>query len=273
MCRPAQRGSHACRCSSATTPPVARPAGPVATRVAAPSPPWVGAETAILAAYWARARGGVPPHAGRPAQQRGAGPGRGGRRAAGRRPGGRRRRGRETDWRRGYLRHFRALVEAGLPSDDARRTTSRPPAWPRCSPGCGCTADGADIAWPRRSRACRTGRWRRPRSPVPASRERELTLPYRGELLRGDACSAGWTLWVARRDDRADRAPRRSARSPRTRTGSTCPTSAWSCSAPAPRWVRCRPLLGWGGTVVGVDLPRPELWQRVRGRPRRRRHA
>ena len=32
---------------------------------------------------------------------------------------------RETNWRQGYLPHFRRLVEAGLPSADAARTIAR----------------------------------------------------------------------------------------------------------------------------------------------------
>ena len=42
----------------------------------------------------------------------------------------------ETNWRSGYLVHFRRLIEAGLAS---KRPGWRSPAtgWTRCTPGCG----------------------------------------------------------------------------------------------------------------------------------------
>ena len=170
--------------------------------------------------------------------------------------------GREKDWRGGYLPHFRALVEAGLRSDTA--------AYDIAAAGLAsvqsrmrATADGDDIGM---SEAVGST----PQSPLKTvtiagrgTAEREVTLPYRGEVLRGDSLRRRLDLWV------------------------TAGTIEESCAeavgavAANPDWLDLSDqrmvvlgagaemgplpaLLGWGGTVVGVDLPRPALWDRVR---------
>ncbi|WP_231921367.1 hypothetical protein [Micromonospora auratinigra] len=92
--------------------------------------------------------------------------------------------------------------------------------------------------------------------------ERELSLPYRGQRLRGDDLRRRLDAWVA--------------------AGVIEPSCAEAVGAVAanPDWLDLRdqkivvlgagaemgPLpsvLRWGGDVVAVDLPRPDIWQRL----------
>ena len=174
----------------------------------------------------------------------------------------------EPDWRRRYLPHLRALVEAGLGTGG-----------PDGVPG----GAGYDIA--RAGLAAVHARMRvaRPDGDVPLDEvfdapvdrpletltlhgsgpaERELTVPYRGALLRGAALDRQLDAWVA--------------------AGAVEPSCAEAVREVAanPDWLDLsdqrvvvlgagsemgplQALLSWGGTVVGIDLPRPDLWARV----------
>lgn len=169
---------------------------------------------------------------------------------------------REQDWRHGYLRHFRALVESGL------------------APGAGAAIARAGLeAVQQRMRAEQDGTevpLAEALTTFPAGRplrtvtvegsgkpEPELTIPYAGELLRGAGLQRQLDVWVA------------------------AGTIEQSCAdavgevAANPEWLDLADLklvvlgagaelgplpavLGWGGTVVGLDLPRPELQARIR---------
>jgi hypothetical protein len=150
---------------------------------------------------------------------------------------------REGDWRRGYPRHFRALVEAGVTSGaDA-----------------GHQIAAAGLASVRERMAVQIEEPRRPLDTVTVQGGgkpvREAVLPYRGELLRGDSLRRQLDAWVA--------------------AGIVEPSCAAAVRAVAdnPGWLdlsdqrmvvlgagaEMGPLaaiLGWGGTVIGVDLPR-----------------
>ncbi|MCW3818209.1 hypothetical protein ONA91_27535 [Micromonospora sp. DR5-3] len=169
----------------------------------------------------------------------------------------------ETNWRHGYLVHFRRLVEAGLLSRDAAVTIARD----------GLTAlharmrvvadGGAELpldevfttaaGQPPLDTATVTG------SGEP---ERELSLPYRGQRLRGDELHRRLDAWVT--------------------AGVIEPSCAEAVRAVManPDWLDLRdqrvvvlgagaemgPLpsvLRWGGDVVAVDLPRPDIWRRL----------
>jgi hypothetical protein len=168
----------------------------------------------------------------------------------------------ETNWRHGYLTHFRRLLEAGLTDPDAAR---------RIATG-GLDAlhgrmrfvrpDGDEIGI---ADAC-TGPVHReldavtvPGGGVP---DREISLPYRGERLRGDALSRRLDAWVA--------------------DGVIEPSCADAVRAVIanPSWLDLtdqrmvvlgagaemgptRSLLRWGAEVVAVDLPRPPIWSRL----------
>jgi hypothetical protein len=168
----------------------------------------------------------------------------------------------ETNWRSGYLVHFRRLIEAGLASKaawlaiargglDSLHTRMRVAA-----PGGDEAGLGSLLTAPARQRFVTatvhgTG-----------EAEREFALPYHGERLRGDALARKLDAWVT--------------------AGIIEPTCADAIRAVAahPEWLSLPGqtvavlgagaeigplpvLLGWGARVAGVDLPQPALWDRV----------
>ena len=188
---------------------------------------------------------------------------------------------REPDWRKGYLRHFRALIEAGLTGPNHAIATAGPnhaiaTAGPTGSDHAIATAGLAAVH--ERMRFL-TGDVEtsldealeadpdRPLETVTVAGtgqpERELTLPYRGEVLRGAKIDHRLDAWVASGvlEPSAAEAVREVARHPDWLDLSDQRLVVLGAGAemgPLPA------LLGWGGTVVGIDLPRPELWARIR---------
>lgn len=170
---------------------------------------------------------------------------------------------RETNWRHGYIAHFRRLVEAGLTSEAAAVTIAR---------------SGLESLH-RRMRATAEGGGEVPVDEVfqhPEGHEpvltavlrgtgtavRELSIPLRGERLRGDALQRQLDKW--------------------TEAGVMEPSAAEKLHKVAanPDWLDLsdqrlvtlgagaemgplRAVLAWGGDVVGVDLHRPEIWRRL----------
>jgi len=169
---------------------------------------------------------------------------------------------REANWRSGYLGHFRTLIEAGLTSRQDAMSVAR---------------DGL---------ASLHGRMRVVRHGEPetglgallsasarheltavqvaggATAERELAVPYRGERLSGDALLRQLDAWVAVgviESSCAD-AVRTVAASPDwlALPGRTVVVlGAGAEVGPLPV------LLSWGARVIGIDLPRPAIWDRV----------
>ena len=148
---------------------------------------------------------------------------------------------RETNWRQGYLPHFRRLVEAGL----ARPGTPRRPSPRRASTRCtrGCAGRRRRATDPLDGRLRRADRQRRaaghrdgPRRG--RARPRALGAVCRRAPLGGRAAPPARPLG-RRRHRRADlrRGGRPRHRQPRlARPRRTAPSS---CSAPPPRWGRC----------------------------------
>jgi hypothetical protein len=165
------------------------------------------------------------------------------------------------DWRSGYLPHFRRLIEVGTSSYDAALTSARD----------GLTSlhermryDGAQG-----ERALLGGLGGGNELATvdvkgEGDRESELSIPFRGERLRGDALQRQLDAWVAK--------------------GSMEPSCAAAVRLVAdnPDWLDLsdqhvvvlgagaemgplQALLRWGGNLVGVDLPRSDLWSRVLG--------
>ena len=168
----------------------------------------------------------------------------------------------ETNWRSGYLTHFRRVIEAGLTSRDAALSIA--------ADGLGSVhgrmrtvlAGGAEtglddlLTLPARhsfGTAAVQGS---------GQAEGELALPYRGERLRGDDLARRLDAWVTAgviEPSCAD-AVRTVAAHPEWLSvpGQTVAgLGAGSEIGPLPV------LLGWGATVAGIDLPQPRIWERV----------
>ncbi|MFI7490929.1 hypothetical protein ACIBXA_21350 [Micromonospora echinaurantiaca] len=169
----------------------------------------------------------------------------------------------ETNWRHGYLGHFRRLVEAGLLSRDAAVTIARDGLAALHRRMTVVRDDGTEIGL---DQLFTTPGGAAPLDTATVTGtgdpDRELTLPYRGRRLRGDELLRRLDAWVT--------------------DGVVEPSCAEAVRAVAanPDWLDLRdqrvvvlgagaemgPLpsvLRWGGDVVAVDLPRPEIWRRL----------
>src|SRR4051812_44022414 len=174
---------------------------------------------------------------------------------------------RETNWRQGYLPHFRRVVEAGLATPAAAQTMARAGLEALHERMQWATADGDQPlttafapepgALPLRSETRGEG-----------TPDRTLSLPYAGERLSGDALRRRLDLWVE--------------------AGTIEPTCAEAVGRVLdnPDWLDLsdrtvvvlgaaaemgplRSLLRWGADVAAVDLPRKDLWDRLIGDTRR----
>lgn len=166
----------------------------------------------------------------------------------------------ETNWRSGYVAHFGRVLEAGL--------GSRADALTVAGAGLGSLhermrvvgADGGERPLPD---------WPLDAAPLtstvtvgPGEPETDLSLPYHGSRLRGDALRSRVEEWVA--------------------AGVAEPTLAEAVDAVLanPAWLRLEghtvavlgagaemgplpSLLRWGVRVVAIDLPRRAIWDRV----------
>jgi len=175
---------------------------------------------------------------------------------------------RETNWRQGYLPHFRRLVEAGLTSTDAARTIATD----------GLASLHGRLRWAgpdgdhplvdafaevRRAPALGSETVRGEGAP-----DRTLSVPYAGERLSGDGLRRRLERWVE--------------------AGTIEPTCAEAVGLVIdnPDWLDLsdrtvvvlgaaaemgplRSLLRWGADVAAVDLPRKDLWDRLIGDTRR----
>jgi hypothetical protein len=176
---------------------------------------------------------------------------------------------RETNWRQGYLPHFRHLVEAGLTSDDAARTIAReglaalherlrwagPDGDQALTAAFAQPADGAD---PFASETIRGE----------GDPDRTLSVPYAGQRLSGDALRRRLAEWV----DAGTVEP-----SCAEAVGQVIDNPDWLdlsdrtvvVLGAAAEMGPLRSLLRWGADVAAVDLPRKELWDRLIGNTRR----
>jgi hypothetical protein len=167
----------------------------------------------------------------------------------------------ETNWRTGYLVHFRRLVEAGLDSAEAAVAVAEQ-GLDSLHGGMVVRVDGQDVpidAWTKEEPGRRFDTAEVSGTSEP---ETELSLPFHGERLRGDALRRRVDTWVA--------------------DGIVEPTvsDVVGLLLDNPGWLRLdghtvavlgagaemgplTALLRWGATVAAVDLPRPALWERL----------
>ena len=169
--------------------------------------------------------------------------------------------GREGNWRAGYLAHFRRLIEAGLTSRQAAISVARD--------GLASLHRRMRVAGPGEETpldAVVSASARHHLTTVPVAgagvAERELSVPFRGERLSGGVLLRRLDAWVA------DGVIEPSC-ADAIRTVAACPEwlalpgrtvvvlGAGAEVGPLPV------LLNWGVRVIGVDLPRPAIWDRV----------
>ena len=177
-------------------------------------------------------------------------------------PDGARNAEREANWRAGYLTHFRRLIEAGLASRQAAVAVARDGLESLhrrmrvAGPGGAETGLDALVSAPSHGSIATvtvagTG-----------TAEGSLSVPYRGERLRGDALLRRLEAWVAAgviEPSCAD-AVRTVAAHPDwlALPGRTIVAlGAGAEIGPLPV------LLSWGARAIGVDLPRPFIWEQV----------
>jgi len=169
---------------------------------------------------------------------------------------------RDANWRTGYLVHCRRLVEAGLASKDAALSIARDGLRSAHQRMRVLTEGGEEAGLD----ALLSAPARQPVSTVTVAgtgaAETELSLPYRGDRLRGSALLRQLDAWAER--------------------GIIEPSCAAAAGAVAahPEWLRLPGrtvavlgagaevgplpvLLSWGARVIAVDLPAPPLWERV----------
>ena len=175
---------------------------------------------------------------------------------------------RETNWRAGYLPHFRRLVEAGIASREAALTiadaglASLHRRMRVADPHGAETALGDLVAAPA-GRVLGTAELVGTAEP-----ERELSLPFRGERLRGDALQRRLDAWVENGivEPSAAEAVRTVVAHPEWLA---LPGTTVVVLGAGAEMGPLTALLRWGARVAGIDLPRPQLWERVLDTARR----
>ena len=175
---------------------------------------------------------------------------------------------RETNWRAGYLPHFRRLVEAGLPSREAALAIADAGlialhARMRVAGPDGAETGLAELATAPAGRTLGTAEIAGDGEP-----ERELSLPFRGERLRGDALLRRLDTWVEGGivEPSAAEAVRTVVAHPEWLA---LPGTTVVVLGAGAEMGPLTALLRWGARVAGVDLPRPQLWEWVLDTARR----
>ena len=168
----------------------------------------------------------------------------------------------ETNWRSGYLVHFRRLVEAGLASKQAWLAIAGAglDALHRRMKVIGPGGDETGLD------TLLSGPPQRPLATVTVTgtgeAESGFSLPYHGERLRGDSLARQLDAWVTAGiiEPGCAEAVRTVAAHPDwlALPGRTVAVlGAGAEIGPLPV------LLGWGARVAGVDLASPPVWERV----------
>jgi hypothetical protein len=173
----------------------------------------------------------------------------------------------DTNWRRGYVGHFRRVLEAGLTSRDAAVTIATDGlaslhARMRFIRPSGEEVPLTEVFEPPSAAPVEMAPLETVSVVGTGSVDRELSIPYRGQRLRGDALERQLDAWV---DGGVIEA--------------TCAEAVRAVGA-NPGWFDLsdqrivvlgagaemgpvHSLLRWGADVVAVDLPRPAIWSRL----------
>ncbi len=170
----------------------------------------------------------------------------------------------ETNWRSGYLLHFRRLLEAGLATREASLGIA----------GAGLAAlharmtvadgSGDEIPLDEWSGSVPTQHLETVEVTGSGDPERELSLPFRGERLRGDLLRERLDAWVTAGvlEPSASDAVRTVMENPEWLSLEGRTVAVLGAGA---EMGPLQALLRWGARVAAVDLPRPEVWQRILG--------
>jgi hypothetical protein len=168
----------------------------------------------------------------------------------------------DSNWHTGYLVHFRRLVEAGLASKDAAVSVARGGLESvhrqmrvGHEDGTETELDSLLSAPAQRSVGTVT-------VPGTGEAESELSLPYRGERLRGDALLRRLDMWAQGGviEPSCAEAVRTVAAHPqwlRLPGRTVVALGAAAEIGPVPA------LLSWGAQVIAIDLPGPPIWERL----------
>jgi len=175
---------------------------------------------------------------------------------------------REANWRTGYPAHFCGLIEAGLASKQAAVSVARAGLESLHRRMRVIGRDGQEAGLDALVSAPAGGGLATVTVAGTEVAERELSVPYRGEQLRGSALGRQLDTWVADGviEPSCAEAVRTVAAHPDWLAvpGRTIVVlGAGAEVGPLPV------LLNWGVRVIGVDLPRPVIWERVLGEARR----
>lgn len=169
----------------------------------------------------------------------------------------------ETNWRSGYLVHFRRLVEAGLTSTEAARQIAAD-GLASLHGRMKVRSDGQDVSLDEAMN-----------QPVPPDEtletaviagegtpERELVLPYRGRRLQGDQLAHQLDAWEEAGviEPSCAEAVRAVMANPGWLDLSDVKVVTFGAGA---EMGPVRAVLRWGGDVVGIDLPDRGIWNRL----------
>ena len=174
----------------------------------------------------------------------------------------------DTNWRKGYLVHFRRLVEAGLASKDAAVSVARGGLESVHRQMRVVDEGGAETGLDTLISAPAQRFVATVTVPGTGEAESELSLPYQGERLRGGALLRRLETWA----DNGVIEP-------------SCADAVRTVAA-HPEWLRLPgrtvavlgagaevgplpALLSWGAQVIAIDLPRPPIWERLLDTARR----
>lgn len=169
---------------------------------------------------------------------------------------------RETNWRQDYLTHFRRLVEAGLLRDGEAAVDIARAGLESLHARMRATGPGGEVPLVAVFEQpvdvpFETATVRGTQAPA-----RELTLPLHGRRIGGDELRRqldDW-LWRGIMEPSATEAVHEVLANPDWLDLSDLRLVVLGAGA---EMGPLRSVLAWGGDVVAVDLPRPDLWRRV----------
>jgi hypothetical protein len=174
----------------------------------------------------------------------------------------------EANWRTGYLTHFRRLIEAGLASKQAAVSVARDGLESLHRRMRSVGRDGAEAGLDALVSAPAGSQWTTVTVAGTGVAEHELSVPYHGEQLRGSALLRRLEAWVSDgiiEPSCADAVRTVAARPDWLALPGRTVVVLGAAAEVGPLPV----LLSWGARVIGVDLPRPPIWERVLAEARR----